>query len=250
MAYPFQEICAQRHTCQHRKHDWETYTTDYDSECVGGCKCGDNWNEFFETKPTPQDAEDWAKAFYIKGIQAKQIAEDRRRNLFSEAQEAGQIITINFDKDRTADTLKDMEQCLADIRLANYKWLDKDAIACYEFYSEKSPNTPNNPHIHIATKRMCSKTGKPIKATSIAQILRRKFANLECVYGVNGQERTWKIARDYVDGSSASKSGYDAAEGSGEGEKWKYTKQDIAFRADNNLEHPVKMGCSVNEIIG
>jgi hypothetical protein len=97
---------------------------------------------------------------------------------------------------------------------------------------------------------MCSKTGKPIKATSIAQILRRKFANLECVYGVNGQERTWKIAREYVDGSSASKSGYDAAEGSGEGEKWKYTKQDITFRADNNLEHPVKMGCSVNEIIG
>lgn len=236
-AYPFQDICQIRHTCQHRLKLYETYTTDYDSECVGGCKCGENYNEFFETKPTYEEAEEWAKAFYIKGLQAKQIAEDRRRNLFMEQQEAGQIITINFDKDRTNDLISVMEQCITAIREANYKWMDKDAIACMEFFSEKSPHTPNNPHIHIATKRMLSKVGKPIKATSIAQILRRKFNNLECVYGVNGQERTWEIARNYVDGSCSSKS-----DGNPAGDKWQYTKQDIAFRELKSICHPYKMG--------
>lgn len=249
MIYPFQDIIKQKHKCQQRSSEFlGVYLNDtnhYDIECVGGCKCGENFNEFFETQPTNEQAHDWAEAFYIKGQKAIQIDEDRRRALFSEAQEAGQIITINFDKDRTKDLLNVMEQCIDAIRTAGYKWLDIDAIACMEFFSEKSPHKPNNPHIHIATKRMCSKTGKPIKATSIAQILRRKFNNLECVYGVNGQERTWDIARNYVDGSCVSKS-----DGTPQGDKWRYTEQDITFRADNALSHPYKMGGCVNEIIG
>jgi hypothetical protein len=72
-------------------------------------------------------------------------------------------------------------------------------------------------------------------------MLRRKFSAdsktpIKAIYGVNGEERTWKIARDYVDGSCASKS--DGADGIPEGEKWKFTKQDIQYRALNKIEHP------------
>lgn len=236
MTYPFQDICKTPHRCQHRLGPWETYTTDYDSECVGGCKCGTNWNEFFQDKPTEAEAEEWAKQFYLKGLRAKQIAEDRKRNLFAEQQEAGQIITINFDHERhTEQQIRDiMMDCIANIRMTGYKWMDKDAIACLEFYSHTSPHAPKNPHIHLATKRMLDKVGRPIKATSIAQILRRKFSNLEAVYGVNGQERTWEIARNYVDGSCVSKSPG--------GDKWGYTEQDITYRLMHDLPHPIQMG--------
>ena len=243
MSYPYQEFIGLKHRCQHRLGLYETYTTDYDTECIGGCKCGSRWNEIFENKPTADEVEKWAEAFYIKGLQATQYAEDRRRALFSSKQEAGQIITLNFDK-ATPNIIEVMDKALAEIKKAKYNWLDIDAIYCYEFYSELSPHSPENPHCHIATKRMMDKNGKPIKATNIAQQLRRKFSidsktPIKAIYGVNGEERTWKVARDYVDGSSASKSGYDAAEGSGEGDKWQYTKQDIEYRALNGVEHPM-----------
>ena len=181
--------------------------------------------------------EEWAKEFYLKGLRAQQHAEERRRNLFAEQQEKGQIITLNFDQD-TENIIEKMNEVYETIKKTKYSWMDKDAIACFEFYSELAPpNQPKNPHIHIATKRMLDKKGKLIKATTIAQVLRRKFSDTNKekygVYGVNGEERTWNIARNYVDGSCISKS-----EG---GEKWEYTKQDIPYRTLHNINHPLKL---------
>jgi hypothetical protein len=244
MSYPFEEICKIPHKCQHRYTEIAGVVInsgDYDGECRHGCKCGDNYNEFFLTKPTALEANEWAKAFYVKGLQAKQFAEERKRNLFMSKQELGQIITLNFDKE-APDRIALMDYAINEIKKAEYNWLDKDALYCYEFYSKESQTSPDNPHIHIATKRMLDKKGKLIKATNIAQQLRRKFSAdsktpIKAIYGVNGEERTWKIARDYVDGSCASKS--DGADGIPEGEKWKYTKQDIQYRACNKIEHPM-----------
>ena len=241
MSYPYQEFIGIKHKCQHRLGLYETYTTDYDTECIGGCKCGDHWNEIFENKPTADEVEKWAEAFYIKGLQATQIAEDRRRALFSAKQEAGQIITINFDKD-TPEIISLMDKAIIEIKKAKYSWLDSEAIYCYEFYSKESPTRPENPHIHLATKRMMDKKGKPYKATNIAQMIRRKFGEesktpIRAIYGVNGEERTWKRARDYVDGSCAAKS--EGADGIPAGDKWKYTKQDIPYRALHGVQHPM-----------
>ncbi|AXH77102.1 MAG: putative replicase [Circoviridae sp.] len=244
MSYPFEEFFAHPHKCQKRPNEFlgtHLNTRHYDGECCNVCKCGTDFNEFFQNKPTPDEVTETAKAFYIKGLRATQIAEERKRNLFSQAQEHGQIITLNFDKD-APDRIALMDYAINEIKKANYSWLDKDAVYCYEFYSSQSPTEPDNPHIHIGTKRMVDKKGKLYKATNIAQMLRRKFAEksktpIKAIYGVNGEERTWKIARDYVNGSCASKS--DGADGIPEGEKWKYTKQDIKYRATNKIDHPM-----------
>ena len=136
-----------------------------------------------------------------------------------------------------------MDYAINEIKKAEYSWLDKEAVYCYEFYSGLSPNSPDNPHIHLATKRMLDKKGKLIKATNIAQQLRRKFAEdsktpIKAIYCVNGEERTWKIAKSYVDGTCASKSEGDIMMNIPDGDKWIYTKQDITYRAVNNIEHP------------
>ncbi len=244
MTYPYQEFIGLKHRCQHRLGLYETYTTDYDTECIGGCKCGERWNEIFENKPTADEVEKWAEAFYIKGLLAAQHAEDRRRALFSSKQEAAQIITLSFDKD-TPNIIEVMNSCMAEIKKTNYAWLDKDAIYAYEFYSlECAKNKPENPHCHIATKRMVDKKGKPYKATNIAQGLRRKFSAesktpIKAIYRVNGEERTWKVAKSYVDGSCASKSPGDILQGIPDGDKWEFTRQDIPYRALNGVEHPM-----------
>ncbi|AXH76633.1 MAG: putative replicase [Circoviridae sp.] len=243
MSYPYQEFIGLKHRCQHRLGLYETYTTDYDTECIGGCKCGDHWNEIFENKPTAEETEAWAEAFYIKGLQATQIAEDRRRALFAGKQEAAQIITLSFDKAAT-NVIELMDQALAEIQKANYAWLDIDAIYAYEFYSDESKHKPENPHCHIATKRMVDKKGKPYKATNIAQQLRRKFGEdsktpIRAIYRVNGEERTWKVAKSYVDGSCASKSPGTIDNGWQDGDKWRYTKQDIVYRAEHGVQHPM-----------
>jgi hypothetical protein len=246
MSYPFEEFCKIPHKCQHRHTviaGVVVKSGNYDGECSDGCKCGDNYNEFFSTKPTELEANEWAKAFYVKGLQATQIAEERKRNLFMSKQELGQIITLSFDKD-APDRIELMDYAINEIKKVDYAWLDKEAIYCYEFYSKECPpNQPSNPHIHIATKRMLDKKGKLIKATNIAQQLRRKFAEdsktpIKAIYRVNGEERTWKIAKSYVDGTCASKSDATPENHFTEGEKWKYTKQDITYRALNKIEHP------------
>ena len=243
MSYPFEEFFAQPHKCQKRENEFlGTYSKSrhYDGECYGGCKCGTDFNEFFQNKPTPDEVTETARAFHIKGLQATQIAEERKRSLFSQAQELGQIITLNFDKE-VPDRIELMDYAINEIKKANYSWLDKDAVYCYEFFSKESQTEPDNPHIHIATKRMLDSKGKLFKATNIAQMIRRKFAEgsktpIKAIYGVNGEERTWKIAKAYVDGTCASKSA--GAEGMPDGDKWKYTKQDIPYRATNKIEHP------------
>ncbi len=244
MSYPFEEYFRIPHKCQQRPTEFLgslIYDGKLDLDCVTVCKCGTHYNEFFQNKPTPDEVTETAKAFHIKGLQASLIAQERKRNLFSQAQELGQIITLSFDKD-APDRIALMDYAVNEIKKANYAWLDKEAVYCYEFYSSLSPNTPNNPHCHIATKRMVDKKGKLYKATNIAQQLRRKFSAesktpIEAIYAVNGEERTWKIAKAYVNGTSASKS--EGADGIPEGEKWKYTKQDIQYRAQNQIEHPM-----------
>lgn len=221
--YPFEEVVRLAHKCQHS--GWR-----YQSSCADTCCCEGVFNEFFTEKPTQSEVTEFCKNLFIKGEKAKQHAADRRRALFNQAQESGQIITINFDKKTSPEVIQDVLQEIAN---TNYVWLSEDAIACIEFFSQQSPNSPENPHCHIATKRQNDKNGKPIKATNIAQQIRRKYKNLECVYGVNGQERTWSIAKSYVDGTCVSKS-----EG---GDKWIYTKQDIAHREINDVPHPISM---------
>jgi hypothetical protein len=243
MSYPYEEYFKQPHKCQQRPTEFLgelIYDGKLDLDCVAVCKCGTHYNEFFQNKPTREEITQTAKAFYIKGLRATQIAQERKRNLFSTAQEAGQIITINFDKE-TPNIIDLMDYCINEIKKAGYAWLHNDALFCYEFYSSLSPNTPNNPHIHIATKRMLDKKGKLYKATGIAQLVRRKFSKdsktpIKAIYAVNGEERTWKIAKAYVDGTCASKS--EGADGKDDGDKYKYTKQDIKYRTLKKIEHP------------
>lgn len=246
MSYPFEEFFRLPHKCQKRSDEFlgtHFNSGQFDTECCNGCKCGTDYNEFFQNKPTPDEVTETAKAFYIKGLQAEQIAQDRKRSLFSQAQELGQIITLSFDKD-APDRIALMDYAVNEIKKANYSWLDKENVYCYEFYSGLSPNSPDNPHIHIATKRCLDKKGKLFKATNIAQMIRRKFAEdsktpIKAIYRVNGEERTWKIAKAYVDGSCVSKSPGDIFHGIPDGDKWEFTKQDIEYRAQQKIEHPM-----------
>ncbi len=246
MSYPFEEYFSIPHKCQQRPSEFlGTLYADgkLDLDCITACKCGTHYNEFFQNKPTPDEVTETAKAFYIKGLKATQLAQDRKRALFSQAQELGQIITLSFDKD-APDRIALMDYAVNEIKKADYSWLDKENVYCYEFYSGLSPNTPGNPHIHIATKRCVDKKGKLFKATNIAQMIRRKFAEdsktpIKAIYRVNGEERTWKIAKAYVDGSCISKSEGSIEHNVPDGDKWIYTKQDIQYRAQNQIEHPM-----------
>lgn len=260
--YPFEDIVKQPHKCQQRQEtdlfgnvcDRENRPMHgaYDLECNPVCKCGTNYNEFFIDKPTADQATEWARAFYIKGEQAKQHAIEFKKQLFSEKQEKGLIITINFDqKIPIEEIIPIMIETMADIKKVGYKWMNSDAIACYEFYSSKSPDKPKNPHCHIALKRTFHPNGKPIYGTSIAQTLERKYKKNDAIYNVDSQEdRTWKIAREYVNQTCYSKSDEN-------GEKYPYTQQDIPIRDKFNLPCPAfSMGIlktedapSVNEII-
>ena len=223
--FPFEDVVNQPHRCQHTEVPGR-----YNGLCHNGCSCQGMYNEFFVCRPTKEEVRKFCEDLYIKGERAKQYAIDRKKALFNSIQEAAQIITINFDKSTSPEVIQDVLQEIAN---TNYVWMSQDAIACIEFFSAQSPNSPENPHCHIATKRQNDKNGKPIKATNIAQQIRRKYKNLEAVYGVNGQERTWNVAKSYVDGSCVSKS-----EG---GDKWIYTQQDIKHRVDHDVPHPINM---------
>ncbi|AXF52710.1 MAG: putative replicase [Cressdnaviricota sp.] len=245
MAYPWDDAVRTAHICQHTTIDLGSgkipvNAKAYKLSCCNRCVCEGMYNEFFVEKPTNEEVQKFCQDLYIKGERAKQYAEDRRKALFNSLQESAQIITINFDKGTSPEIIQDVLQEIANV---NYNWLASDAIACIEFFSSQSPDKPENPHVHIATKRQNDKNGKPIKATNIAQQIRRKYKNLQCVYGVNGQERTWNIAKSYVDGSCASKS-----DGNPPGDKWVYTEQDIKHRLMHDIPHPISMK-SIDEIL-
>lgn len=219
--YPYEDVVKFKHRCQYRLGPYENTSTDFDLQCAHFkcCRLGDRYNEIFEEKPTANEIHQFCKNLYIKGEMAKALSRQRKAEAVALAEDKGQIITINFDKKATIEM---MMSVMNEIRATKYAWCSTDAIYAFEFFSKESPLAPENKHVHIATRRMPKKNGEPTPATYIAQLLSRKFEKNKDVYNVNGQERTWEIARDYVDGSCVSKS-----EG---GDKWKYTKQDIEHR--------------------
>ncbi len=136
MAYPFEEYFRLPHKCQQRSDEFLGTIHGYgrlDLECCGGCKLGTDYNEFFQTKPTADEVRETAKAFHIKNLQATQIAQERKRALFSQAQELGQIITLSFDKN-DPDRIELMDYAMEEIKKAKVKAYNK------EYYQKRKLN--------------------------------------------------------------------------------------------------------------
>lgn len=230
--YPYEDVVKFKHRCQYRLGLYENTSNDFDLECAHSkcCRLGNRYNEIFEEKPTADEIHQFCKNLYIKGEMAKTLSRQRLVEAVALAEDKGQIITINFDKNTAIEM---MLSVMDEIRETKYAWCSSDAIYAFEFFSKESPLAPDNKHVHIATRRMPKKDGEPTPATYIAQLLARKFEKNRDVYNVNGQERTWRVAKHYVSGDCDSKS-----EG---GDKWKYTKQDIEHRDKLGINAMYKM---------
>jgi len=136
------------------------------------------------------------------------------------------IFTFSLDNDMNPeDTIKNMHNILALLRIKDYKFLDKSAIVTFEFYSSEKKW---NPHIHVYNDLL-------LKPSHSAQRLHNFFVKNDknrkkySIYNVNARQGNSKYQLGYV-------MDHDKKE-----DKIENNKMDEDFRETHNIPDSFKL---------